>query len=77
MDWATRVSLTEVEYFSSILCAQLALGSTYPSLQWVLVSSPVVKCGWSVMLTTHPKEVLRFRKRRAVPSLPKSALHGV
>jgi hypothetical protein len=40
--------------------SRLALGPTQPPIQMVLeVLSPVINCGWGVMLTTHPHLVPR------------------
>jgi len=44
-----------------------ALGHTHPSVQWGTGSSPEVKCGRSVTLTTHPILVPQSWNSRAIP----------
>jgi hypothetical protein len=47
--------------------SRLALGPTQSPVQWGTGSSPGVKCGWGVLLTTHPLLMPRSRKGRAIP----------
>jgi hypothetical protein len=69
MDWVTGVrSPAEAENFSST-CMSSQLWDT-PSLpQWAPGTFPGGKCGWCMLLTTHPLAVPRLRKRGAVPPL--------
>jgi hypothetical protein len=77
MDWAVGVrSLTELEDFSSALCTQLALGSTYPTVQWVQggILSPGGKVQPGCDADHSPPSSAEVKKERCYTSSPHKRL---